>query len=99
MPLEQSPVVTDIIIGVFQEMQDNERRPEILEIRKKWGCDELLEDDVKRVITRIRDAADNNVSLSLTTAETNVLFRYMLNAETHHTLQAMDARRFSKFRY
>ena len=91
----QSAAVTDIIIGVAQQMLDDKRKPELLDLRSKWGCDELTQDHARAIVQRVKDAADNDVSLCLTTDETRTLFTYMLNVETTYELRILAARRIT----
>jgi hypothetical protein len=88
-------VVEEIIIGVVQQMQDDERRPVILETRKEWGCDDLRIEDVRPIIERLRSRAIAGLPIDLGPSEARTLFAYMLASETQTQLDRMGQRRMS----
>jgi hypothetical protein len=87
--------VQSLIIAVAQQMLDEKERPKIMALRKEWRLDDLTLDQATSVVQRVADAAKAGVSVSLTSEETNVLYRSLLDMQTHDALRRMNARRVS----
>lgn len=83
----ETSLYTDILADIAQEELDYSTRQLLLDVRKKWRCDTLTQEEADVVVNLVKDAAESGDQLSLTRLEVHTLFRYMLHVETFHKVK------------